>query len=205
MSWKPEFETVLQISEQELTLFVSRARDSVLREIISASRRRKGINRSGEFPVAVVRLFPLIEHHLKCGVRLAQSLRSLPRANVRPRRGIKIPVNTGLSFASILDDAVGSQGMVQNELIMTARSAIGRAPGFELGGCRFEPYRVGPLCNSGPCLRAFLSARFSPGWSRTADLPICVSVRAFLPDWSRRQTAWPTFYFPSCLRISSRS
>ena len=70
MSWKPEFETVLQISEQELTLFVSRPRDSVLREY--QLRERKGINRSGEFPVAVVRLFPLIEHHLKCGVRLAR-------------------------------------------------------------------------------------------------------------------------------------
>lgn len=53
MAWTPEFETVVQLAPQERRLFVSSNSASVLHKY--QLPERKGINRSGEFPVAVVR------------------------------------------------------------------------------------------------------------------------------------------------------
>lgn len=53
MDWKPEFETVVQISDQELSLYVGRDPACVLSKY--QHPERKGIHKSGEFPVAVVR------------------------------------------------------------------------------------------------------------------------------------------------------
>jgi hypothetical protein len=53
MAWKPKFETVVQLSAQELKRFVGGDPDSVLSAY--QLQERKGINKSGEFPVAVVR------------------------------------------------------------------------------------------------------------------------------------------------------
>jgi hypothetical protein len=53
MAWKPEFETGVQLAPQERRLLVSRNSASVLHKY--QLPERKGINRSGEFPVAVVR------------------------------------------------------------------------------------------------------------------------------------------------------
>jgi hypothetical protein len=53
MDWKPEFETVVQISEQELNLYAGQDRTSAFRRY--QHPQRKGIHKSGEFPVAVMR------------------------------------------------------------------------------------------------------------------------------------------------------
>ena len=53
MAWEPQFETVVQVSPEERRLFVNRDPSSVLHKY--QLPERKGINRSGEFPVAVIR------------------------------------------------------------------------------------------------------------------------------------------------------
>ena len=53
MAWKPEQESVVQLSPDERRFFVSRDPSSVLNAY--QLRERKGINKSGEFPVAVMR------------------------------------------------------------------------------------------------------------------------------------------------------
>src|SRR3990172_851920 len=53
MDWKPEFETVVQTSDRELKLYADREEGSVFHRY--QHPERKGIHRSGEFPVAVMR------------------------------------------------------------------------------------------------------------------------------------------------------
>jgi hypothetical protein len=53
MGWEPELETVIQLSPQERKLFIAGDPSCVFRRY--QLPERKGINRSGEFPVAVVR------------------------------------------------------------------------------------------------------------------------------------------------------
>ena len=53
MAWTPEFETVVQISANERDLFAKQDPSSILHRYQLPERR--GINTSGEFPVAVIR------------------------------------------------------------------------------------------------------------------------------------------------------
>jgi hypothetical protein len=53
MVWKPEHEIVVQLLPEERRLFADRDSSCVLSEF--QLRERKGINRSGEFPVAAIR------------------------------------------------------------------------------------------------------------------------------------------------------
>ena len=54
MAWKPQYETVIQVSQRELDLFATGDKDCVFDKFRHPLPR--GIVRSGEFPVAVVRL-----------------------------------------------------------------------------------------------------------------------------------------------------
>jgi hypothetical protein len=53
MDWKPKFETVLQVSARERDLLVGGSLESVFSKY--QLPERKGLNRLGEFPVAVAR------------------------------------------------------------------------------------------------------------------------------------------------------
>jgi hypothetical protein len=62
MAWNPKFETVVQISRRELDLYSRRDPASVLHKY--QHPERKGIHRSGEFPVAVIRrLYQALGYH----------------------------------------------------------------------------------------------------------------------------------------------
>jgi len=54
MPWKPQFETVVQVSAMELRLYRRQAETSALAGF--QHPERKGIHHTGEFPVAVMRM-----------------------------------------------------------------------------------------------------------------------------------------------------